>query len=203
MFITHVAVLGLRQASRRSREKGKHTLHLVCILLISSADRHPASLLCFLGLPYNREGPGLLGGHRSASREVIPRASRAEPDRQGGEPRGGPIPKHELFGLIDVISSICSGSSSFAALPPTVVHVGFGGPRLRRRFHQRYRLGVRDPRRSVVDAQRWRPSSRARSSRRDDGFHQFGSSGVESETFCCEALRRAGDGSAIVPQRSK
>ena len=39
--------------------------------------------------------------------------------------------------------------------------------------------------------------------KRDDGFHQGGSSGVESQTFCCEALRRAGDGSAIVPQRVK
>ena len=80
MFITRAAILGLRKQVGGPARKANHILYLVCILPISSADWHSASLLCFLGLPYNREGPGLLGGHRSASREVIPRASGAEPE---------------------------------------------------------------------------------------------------------------------------
>ena len=82
MFVDHAAVLGLRKQVGGPARKSKHHTLLVCILPISSADRHPASLLCFLGLPYSREGPGLLGGHRSASGEVIPRASGAGPERQ-------------------------------------------------------------------------------------------------------------------------
>ena len=82
MFITRAAILGLRKQVGGSLKKSQHTLHLVCILLSGSAVRHLASLPAFLGFPYNREGPGLLGGHPSASREVIPRVSGAEPDRQ-------------------------------------------------------------------------------------------------------------------------
>ena len=82
MFVDHAAVLGLRKQVGGPARKANTTLFLVCILPISSAGRHPASPLRFLGFPYSREGPGLLGGHRSASREVIPRASGAEPERQ-------------------------------------------------------------------------------------------------------------------------